>query len=183
VTTTGNTIDRPYVVAPRARHTIWVNQEEGPVATEALAIQVRSTNSVAIVAERTMWWSAGAWYEGHSSLGSTVVRSRWSVAGAEIDSVTGAGTYLLIGSVTQAPGQVRITAIPEDGSSGASVELPIGGGRLTLQLGQLFAGVVPDGPVGVIVESVGAPVPIVVEASTYQNVGGVWGAGASTTIP
>jgi uncharacterized repeat protein (TIGR01451 family) len=181
VTATGNIIDRPYVVAPRARLTIWVNQEEGPVATEALAIQVRSTNGVPILAERTMWWSTAGWYEGHSSLGSTAVRNRWGVAGAEIDSVTNAGTYLLIDSVAQAPGQVRITVIPEDGSSGASVELPIGGRRLTLPLGQLFAGVVPDGPVGVIVESVGAaPVPLIVEASTYQNMGTVWGAGGST---
>jgi hypothetical protein len=82
---------------------------------------------------------------------------------------------------------VRVTVVPEDGSPGPILELPIGAGRVTLRLGDLFAGLVPDGPVGVIVESIGsAPVPIVVEASTYQNAGVAWGAGASmlaTPIP
>ena len=181
ITALGETTDVPYVVEPRSRRTIWVNQEGEPAATESLAVQVVSTNGVPIVAERTMWWAAGQWYEGHSSLGSTGTNTKWGLAGAEIDSATGAGTYLLIHRVTGAAGQVRVTVIPEDGSPGQSVEVPIAAGRVTLPLGGLFAGLVPDGPVGVIIESVGsAPVPIVVEASTYQNVGGVWGAGAST---
>ena len=76
---------------------------------------------------------------------------------------------------------MRVTAIPEDGSPAESVDVPIGPGRRTLPLGKLFAGILPDGPVGLIVESMGsAPVPIVVEASTYQNAGGAWGAGGST---
>jgi uncharacterized repeat protein (TIGR01451 family) len=181
VTALGETIEVPYVVEPRSRRTIWVNLEDEPVATDSLALQVVSTNGVPIVAERTMWWPAGQWYEGHSSLGTSGTNTRWGLAGAEIDSVTGAGTYLLIHSVTGAPAQVRITAIPEDGFPGRSVDVPVGAGRATLPLSELFAGVLPDGPVGVIVESVGSvPLPIVVEASTYRNTGGLWGAGAST---
>jgi uncharacterized repeat protein (TIGR01451 family) len=187
VSATGETLDVPYVVEPRSRRTIWVNQEDDRVASESLAVQVLSANGVPIVAERTMWWSAGQWYEGHSSLGTFGSNLTWAVAGAEIDSLTGAGTHLLIHSSSGAAGQVRVTVVPEDGSPGPILELPIGAGRVTLRLGDLFAGLVPDGPVGVIVESIGsAPVPIVVEASTYQNAGVAWGAGASmlaTPIP
>jgi uncharacterized repeat protein (TIGR01451 family) len=181
VSAAGEALEVPYVVEPRSRRTIRVNQEDERVASESLAVQVRSDNGVPIVAERTMWWPVGQWYEGHSSLGSSGSNRTWAVAGAEIDSLTGAGTHLLIHSTTGVAGQVRITVMPEDGTPARSVEVPIGAGRVTLRLGDVFAGLVPDGPVGVIVESLGStPVPIVVEASTYRNTGGFWGAGAST---
>ena len=129
-----------------------------------------------------MWWPRGHWYGGHATLGSTVAAPKWGVAGIEIDSTAGAGTFLLITSTTEALGDVRLTLVTEDASPGPSLVVPVGPGRLTLQLGLLFAGLIADAAAGVIVESVGAvPAPLVVEASTYENAGGViWAAGGST---
>ena len=184
----GGSLTKTYTVDPRARFTIYVDDEQlpagsgiRPLAHTAVSMVVRSTNAVPIVVERTMWWpdpatSANYWYEAHNTPGSTTTATRWVVPGAETGGADGAQAYVLIGNPGTMPARVRISLLTD-------------GGR---DFGVPFADVPPKsrtsiafdyalGRPGLLVESLGQPaVPIMVEYATYGSPGGVlWATGGN----
>jgi hypothetical protein len=188
-TTTGRVYVKPYALPPHSRTTIWMDAEtipgEGQVlANVAAATTVTVTNGVPIVAERTMWWPDGAWYEAHGSAGATAPARRWAAAGLEVGPPPrSAEAYLLILNTSAAAGRVLVTLLPEDGLPVAKVFAVPPNARLTVHV----RGDMPDAqlftrPFGAIVEAVGAdPVSIVVEQAEYWNAGGVvWAAGTGS---
>jgi hypothetical protein len=146
---------------------------------------VRSTNSVPIVVERTMWWPGPAltsnyWYEAHNSPGATATATRWLVAGAASGQASGTQTYVLIANPGTSPGQARLSYLTADGHqyTGAPIDLPAKS-RTSVQVSD------PAGSgernFSVLIESLGTvPVPIVVEHATYSSPGGVtWASGGN----
>jgi hypothetical protein len=187
----GGTETKTYTVAANSRSTIWVDDEQlpagsglRPFANASLSMVVRSTNSVPIVVERTMWWPGPSltpdfWYESHNSPGATTTATRWVVAGGEIGGPADARTFVLIANPSATAARARLTVLDVDGWRFlADVDLPAKSRtnapitRVSASFADTFA---------VLVESVGPnPVPIVVEHATYGSPGGVtWASGGA----
>ena len=75
----GTVIPRAYELAPESRRTIWVDVEHPWLSDTAVSARLHSLNGVPFVAERSMWWADGGWYEAHNSPGA--VDDRDAVAG------------------------------------------------------------------------------------------------------
>jgi len=181
----GQTVVRPYTIAPHSRFTIWVDTVDPSIAASPVAVQLESTNGVGVVAERAMWWPDGAWQEGHVSLGATATGTSWAVAGGEEGGPQGAQSFVLIANMSDAPGTARVTVILEDGRRLVKV-LPLGARvRRTVPIGLDFPEAAGSGTAGqrfsVLVDSLGAaPAPLVVESARYASADGVlWSTGTS----
>jgi uncharacterized repeat protein (TIGR03803 family) len=189
----GGSLTKTYTIAASSRSTIWVDDEElpagsgtKPLANAALSMTVRSTNSVPIVVERTMWWPGPAlttnyWYESHNSPGATTTATRWLVAGADIGGADSAQTYLLIANPGATAARARLSVLTKDGmfASGADMMLPPKSRTSVPFTNPISLGA--SAVVGILVESVGTtPVPIVVEHANYSSPGGViWASGGN----
>lgn len=181
---TGQTIVKQHQVGANRRFNIWVDAEDTALADTAVSAIVESTNSVPIVAERAMWWpgpTSATWSEAHNSAGSTATSPRWALADGEVGA-DGAhtDTYVLIANTSATAGQARVTLLFEDGTAAVSrtYALPARSrtnvdvrSQFTSALGKRFA---------TVVESIGAPVELVVERAMYANAGTeVWAAGSN----
>ena len=177
----GTTIVRSHTVAPEARFTIHVNEEDGVPADTAIAASLSST--VPIVAERAMWWpgpTSATWYESHLVAGAVAPATAWAVASGELGGDNAAETYILVSNVSAAAGDIQIDLALEDGTTLTRTFPIAANGRLTVGLLNTpeFAAAIGQ-RFGVLIESVGpAPAPIVAEAAVYSSSGGVrWVAG------
>lgn len=182
----GTTLEKPYTIAAQSRFTIYVNDEQfpgstaRPLASTPVATRVTSTNGVAIIVERAMWWPHPAWHEAHNSVGATVAAPRWAVAGGEDGGPDGAQTYVLLANISAFVGQARVTVILETGETAERLYTLPANSRSNVPVGLDFPAAV-NRRFGVVVESLGAvPALLVVERATYWNSDGVvWAAGAS----
>ncbi|MBU4386395.1 MAG: hypothetical protein KKH73_05300, partial [Actinobacteria bacterium] len=79
----GNTIQEEYTIEPRSRFTVPVDAVEGLSDTE-VAITVRSTNGVGVIAERSMYFIYSNGYcsydGGHNTVGVTAPSTTWYFA-------------------------------------------------------------------------------------------------------
>ena len=186
----GQVVTKTYDVEGNSRFTIGVHAEGPDLASAAVSTTLRSTNGVAVLAERTMWWPslsmAPEWQEAHNSAGSTQTGVRWALADGEDGGASGAQTYVLIANTSDAAGQARVTVHFEDGTS-AQLANPVPlqpHSRATVQIGAEIPQTA-NRRFGIIVESLGAtPAQIVVERAMYSNaiIGGVpvvWAAGTN----
>jgi Tol biopolymer transport system component len=187
-TTAGEVFVKPYALPAHSRTTIWMDQEDIPgggraLANVAAATTITSTNGVPIVAERTMWWPDGDWYEAHGSAGAVAAASRWAVAGLELGPPPrGADAYLLVLNTSPDTGTVLVTLHPEDGQPIAKAFRVGPFARVTVSVRDVFPAAQSFTlPFGAVVEAVGtSPIPIVVEQAVYWNAGGVvWAAGTN----
>ena len=189
----GLDISKPYLLAPRSRLSVYLDDESFGSSGRALSAAafstiVESTNGVPVVAERTSWWPDAIWDEAHSSAGVAATASRWAVADAAA-GIPGSATlpehlqtYVLILNTSPHQGAVRIRLFLDDGlvlegwaylSGHDRVSVGLGDAQLRLARGHRF---------WALVESASdTPLQLVVERSTYWSVGGVlWAAGTST---
>jgi hypothetical protein len=154
------------------------------LANVAAATTVTSTNGVPIVAERTMWWPDGGWYEAHGAAGATAPARRWAVAGLELGPPPrSADAYILILNTSATAGTVLVTLRPDDGLPLAKAFAIAPFARLTVRLRNDIEGAPTfTRPFGAVVEAVGSdPIDIVVEQAVYWNANGlVWAAGTNT---
>lgn len=162
----GVTLTRAYGVPAYQRLTIWVDQEASALAGTELSLRVES--SVPIVAERAIWWgAAGAagWTESHVELGAAEQGTSWALASVP----TGAVLTLLNDS--DATGLVYVRLQMNGPGGGAERFLPLPPGRTTIVPALLWPALPPatysawlrsESPDGVA-----APVPFVVERSSY----------------
>jgi hypothetical protein len=178
----GQPVGKDVVIAPKSRHTIYVNAEDARLADTAVSAVLTVTNGVGVIAERAMWWPGGGpshWLEAHSAHGATDTSTSWSVAGGEVDAPTPSDTYLLISNTEDRPGEAVVTLL----SSGPPLEKtfalpPLS--RTNVDVRAEFPGAVGL-PFGAFVQSAGGdPVELVVERATYWSADGVgWSAGAN----
>jgi hypothetical protein len=179
----GGTITRTHTVTRRSRATIWVDGEDPALADTAVSSVVRSTNGVAIVAERAMWWPYGieSWHEAHNSPGATATATRWAVADGESSGPPrNAATYVLVANTSAAPATIDVTTCFEDAAPLQRTYVLAPRSRFNVDVNAM----IPEAAgrrFGVIVESTGAaPAPIVVERAIYWDAAGVpWAAGGN----
>ncbi|AMY12469.1 hypothetical protein LuPra_05744 [Luteitalea pratensis] len=182
---TGTIYTKQYQVNPTSRFNIWVDEEEmtpgdKPFKTgnTDVSVRIRSLNGVPIIVERAMWWPGGSntWYEAHNSPGSTRPASRWVVAEGEHNSSFGWNTYILVANTGSVAGSLRIRLLLPNGQTAVLTGQPVAAqSRTTYYLHDLLAaaGLPTDTQAGVLIESEGTTLPLVVERAMYRNVNGI----------
>jgi hypothetical protein len=175
------TVVKEYTVPATSRFNIWVDYEDARLADTAVSTTLRSTNGVAVIAERAMWWPQGRWYEAHNSPGATTTGTTWALAEGEVEAARNLETYILIANTSTTPADVRVTLCFEDGASAAWTFNGIPAqSRFNVPVGGVFPAAAGK-RFGAIVESLGtSPAPIVVERAMYWDAAGQrWAAGTN----
>jgi hypothetical protein len=183
---TGTIYSKQYDVRPNSRFNIWVDEEEitpgnKPFKTgnTDVSVRIRSINGVPLIVERAMWWpgASNTWYEAHNSPGSTRTASRWVLAEGENGGAIGWNTFILVANTGTTGGTINVRLLLPTGQTGGVLTgLPIQAqSRTTYDLRQRLeaAGLPVDTQAGVLIESEGASLPLVVERAMYRNVNGV----------
>jgi hypothetical protein len=173
----GQTIVKPYVVGPRSRLT--VNVEEQDPALRDAAVSSVLTADVPIVAERAMYWPGAPteWADGHSASGRLQEGTRWGVADGRTGGPPAFETFLLIANRHDAPAEIRATFLPERGEPVQRSFVVAPRSRFTLWVNTMVPEL-PEGTFGVLLESTNG-VPIVAERALYWSGGTPWGGGAA----
>jgi YVTN family beta-propeller protein len=174
-------IVRTRTLAPNSRATIFVELEDPALVDTAVSTIVESLNGVGIVAERSMWWPAtGGWQEAHNSPGATSPALRWGFADGEVGPPPyNTQTYFLIANTSAVSASVQVTLLFDDGAPVAKTFSVPANSRFNVPVASEFPAAVGRG-FGALIESVGAPAPIVVERAMYSDAGGtVWSAGTN----
>jgi hypothetical protein len=102
-----------YIVAPRSRFNIKVNDQPGLRSTD---VSAQITSDVPIIAERAMYFSTPqqAYAGGHASAGATSLATQWFLA----EGATGYfSMYILIGNPSDQQAQIHATFLLTDGST------------------------------------------------------------------
>jgi uncharacterized repeat protein (TIGR01451 family) len=174
----GTVVTKSYDVGADARRTIIVKDEDAQLAATSVAMAV--TASQPIVAERSMWWPAGVWYEAHVVLGATATGPRWALAGGMVGGPRGESFYALVANQAPTAGQARVTVVFDDGTRSVRVVDVPPTSRTTLEIARLFPEAA-ERRVSLLIESVGVtPVPLVVEGARYSSADGrLWSAGGA----
>jgi len=187
LTSTADVITKTLTVGPNSRRTIWVDEEtfDGlgkALSDAAVSTTVTSLNGVEIIAERSMWWPDGHWYEAHNSSGATSTGTRWALADGEVGGPSNVQTYVLIANTSSTTGTAQVTLHFEDGSTVARTYTLAANSRTNVPIGDDFPASAGK-TFGTIVESLGdTPARIVVERSMYSDADGVvWAAGTNAS--
>ena len=126
----GERVVRDYVVPARSRHTIWVNQEGGPLGSAEVAARITSLEP--IVAERAMYMgdAAGGFGAGASAAGAAAPARSWLFA----EGATGPlfDTFLTLLNPGEAPVVVAATYRLPDGSAVERTHMVPAGSRRTI---------------------------------------------------
>jgi hypothetical protein len=174
----GAPIVKTYPVAAQSRLTINVDFEDTRLLDTPVSMVVESKNSVAVIAERAMWWPSANWYEAHLSAGATTTGTKWALAEGEATNTAGSETetYVLIANTSATAGTADVTLFFGDGTSKAKTfDLPANS-RVSVPISVEFPTAVGKGGFGTIIQSSGPQ--IVVERAMYTNANGqTWAAG------
>lgn len=176
---------KQYVVSRNSRFNIWVDQEElSPgvfpfqnAGNKDVSIRIRSLNNVPLIVERAMWWpgDSNTWYEAHNSPATARTSPRWVLGEGEAGGPLAWQTFVLVANTGESAGQIQIRLLPTGGGDVAPLVKPVAArSRQTYALADLLteAGLPADAAVGVLVEAVGSPLPLVVERAMYRNANG-----------
>ena len=185
----GATHTKTYNVPRESRFTIRLDDEEIPAGSgirplQSTAVSTALRSNVAVIAERSMWWPDGQWYEAHNTAGAQSRGTRWAIAEGEFGGSRNAQTYLLVANDGATAANIRVTVMTETGVSiawpGARTRSPCRPAAATPS-----RSTPPPSPTS---RSVSAPSsralngqPIVVERSNYYNVvpGQLWSSGGA----
>ena len=160
-------LPKHYALAPESRRTIRVDDEHPSLANAAVSARLRALNGVPFIAERTMWWADGGWFEAHNSPGSTTTGTRWLVSAGEAGGPAHYSTYVLLANTSPFPGQARVTVLYEGGGTEVQTFALAANSRFNVDVGSLFPAA-EGRRFSTLVESVGAdPAELVVEWSLY----------------
>jgi hypothetical protein len=163
-----------------------VDDEEIPAGSGIKPLQNTSVSTsllsnLAVIAERSMWWPDGLWYEAHNAAGAQSRGRRWAIAEGEFGGPRAAQTYLLVANDGTAPANIRVTVMTEGGvalawpSSGTYEVAPKSRYTVTVDTAT-FPGLTQR--FGAVIDS---DQPIVAERSNYYNVvpGQLWSSGGA----
>jgi len=182
---TGTIYTKQYSVNPNSRFNIWVDEEElspgvKPFKTgnTDVSVRIRSLNGVPLIVERAMWWpgNSNTWYEAHNSPGSTRTAGRWVLAEGENGGQIGWNTFILVANTGSTAGTISVRLLLPNGQTNVITGLAVAAqSRTTYFLGDLLtaAGLPTDSQAGVLIESEGPALSLVVERAMYRNVNGV----------
>ena len=167
----GTVIPRAYELAPESRRTVWVDVEHPWLSDTAVSARLHSLNGVPFVAERSMWWADGGWYEAHNSPGAVETGTRWLVSAGEVGGPQHFSTYVLLANTSAFAGQARVTVLLEGGGTLERTVALAPNSRFNVDVAALFPETA-DRRFGTLVESLGAdPAELVVEWSIYGTPG------------
>ena len=172
----GQSIERSHVLTANSRTTVWVDGVPGLSSSD---VSAAITADLPIVVERSMYWPAGAWHEGHASAGVTRAGVKWALAEGENGGPSGHESYVLVANPGDSAATIRVTLLPAEGTAAAPKLYTVSPrSRFTLGPRELADG---GRQFGVLVESVNEA-PIVVERSMYWNaLNTLWSAGTNET--
>ncbi len=177
----GTTVTRQYTVPAASRFNVWVDREDPLLSDTAVSTLLTSTNGVAFIAERAMWWpgpTAATWTEAHNSPGSTETGSRWGMAEGEVGGPADRETYILIANTSSFDAAVTVTLLFEDGTTAQRVFGVGGRSRFNVNV----AAALPEAAgrrFGAVVEALGGA-QLVVERAMYASaIGAFWEAGTN----
>ncbi len=176
----GTVIPLAYELAPESRRTIRVDEVHPWLANAALSARIHSLNGIPFIAERSMWWADGGWFEAHNSPGATETGTRWLVSAGEVGGPQRYATYVLLANTSPFAGEARVTVLLESGGTLVRTFALAPNSRFNVDIGSLFPET--DGRrFGTLVESLGAdPAELVVEWSIYGSPGArTWELGAN----
>jgi hypothetical protein len=104
----GQVITRTHVARAHSRLTIGVHDEALALARTPVSTTLRSTNGVAVLAERAMWWPSVALVpqrqEGQNSAGAVRTGEKWGLADGEEGGAPDHQTYVLVANTSATPG-------------------------------------------------------------------------------
>lgn len=172
---------KQYTVGPNSRFNIWVDEQEigggFPFKTgrSDISVRLRSINGVPLIVERAMWWPGNptSWYEAHNSPGAQRTAPRWVLAEGENGGALGWETYILVANTGEG-GSIGIRLLLPNGQTAQVFRQLNARSRQTYALAELLAeaGLPADTQAGVLVESQGAALDLVVERAMYRSVAG-----------
>jgi len=180
----GATVTKTYTVPANSRSNIWVDLEHPALADTAVSTTITSTNGVAVIVERAMWWpgTAATWHEAHNSPGALLTGTRWALAEGELGGAAGIETYILIANTSSFAGSARVTLYFDDGTTAERTYALAGSSRFSVNVGGEFPAA-GGRKFGAIIESLavsGNTAQLVVERAMYSNANGVvWAAGTN----
>jgi hypothetical protein len=175
----GRIITKQYDLPAQSRVTIPVDGEDPALLDTPVSTRVNAP--VPIVVERAMWWPSPVWYEAHDSVGAVVTAPKWAVAEGQEGGASEAQTFILIANTSNVGGQVDVTVYLEDDTAPITKRFAVlPNSRFNVHVEDDFPAA-RDQRYSTIVESVGAPLDLVVERATYMNSGKVtWAAGTNS---
>jgi hypothetical protein len=176
----GTVLPKEYALAAESRRTIRVDEEHPWLADAAVSARIHGLNGVPFIAERSMWWADGGWYEAHNSPGAIETGTRWLVSAGEVGGPQHTATYVLLANTSPFAGQARVTVLLEGGGTLERTFALSPNSRFNVDVESLF----PETAgrrFGTLVESLGAdPAELVVEWSIYGTPGArAWELGAN----
>jgi hypothetical protein len=180
----GTTYTKPYTLAPQSRDTLRLDSEQIPAGSGIMplqntAVSTTLSSDVAVIAERSMWWPDGQWYEAHNTAGAQGTGTRWAIADGESGGTRGAQTFLLVANTSNQAANIRVTAMTDTGMSIVTTFTVAGRSRHTVGADAgTFPGLTQR--FGAVVECTNGQ-QIVVERANYYNVvaGQVWPSGGA----
>jgi hypothetical protein len=141
-----------------------------------VSIRIRSLNGVPLIVERAMWWpgDSSSWYEAHNSPATSRTSARWVLGEGEAGGPLNWQTFVLVANPGEIAGQIQVRLLLPGGDTRTLHYNVAARSRQTYPLATLLAdaGLPTDGRAGVLVESVGAPLQLVVERAMYRNANG-----------
>jgi len=135
-----------------------------------------------VIVERSQYWPAPDWYEGHNSFGVTATGTHWGLAEGRAGGANAYQTFILLANPGTKPADVTVRFLR---TSGAPIVK-----AFTLQPSRRFniaiTGDASSDVPALANEAFGAAIestqPIAVERAMYSNANGVvWAAGTSAT--
>ncbi|MEO5823160.1 MAG: VCBS repeat-containing protein [Vicinamibacteraceae bacterium] len=176
----GTVLPMAYDLAPESRRTIRVDEVHPWLANAAVSARIHSLNGVPFIAERSMWWADGGWFEAHNSPGATETGTRWLVSAGEVGGPQQYATYVLLANTSAFAGQARVTVLLEGGGTRERTFALAPNSRFNVDAGALFPDTVGR-RFGTLVESLGPDAAeLVVEWSIYGTPGArPWELGAN----
>jgi hypothetical protein len=179
---------KTYNVPRESRFTIRVDEEEIPAGSGIRPLQDTSVSTallsnVPVIAERSMWWPDGQWYEAHNTAGAQFRGTKWAIAEGEFGGPRNAQTYLLVANDSATPANIRVTVMTP---GGATIAWPSANDSFVVPARSRYtvsvdSATFPNLPqrFGAVVESTNTP--IVVERANYYNVvpGQLWASGGA----
>jgi hypothetical protein len=108
-------VTRTYQLAPKSRTNIYVDHDIPELAESEVSAQFTATNSVPIIAERSMYFNARLpFFGGHGSAGATAPAKQWFLA----EGATGSffSMFVLIANPTNENADVKVTYLLNEGA-------------------------------------------------------------------
>jgi hypothetical protein len=179
LTDTGQSIARPFTIAPTSRLTVSVETQAAELVNAAVSTTVTSDQPV--VAERAMYWPglANQWFEAHNSFGTTAPGTRWGIAEGRVGQAQAFQTYILLANAsTTDAAQVRVTFLRPNGTTVVKTYTVNPTSRFNVHVNGMVPELVNEN-FGALVEVTAGP-GISVERALYSDALGVtWAAGSN----